>query len=143
MRTRMTRLWHIPKFKISYQSKSLEILDIRNCVQTEIHFLVYFFRLINNVLRAAQGSTLSQTCPQLLYHYHKQSNPRHYPTYRDILFLSLIAGRDTIEACKSLYFFKNCVTLQLKHDYLFCVWVIIAFLKSSDCYIHRVIINQL
>lgn len=59
-----------------------------------------YARLINNVLRAAQGNTLAQTCPQLLYHYHKQSNPRHYPTYRDILFLSLIAGKDTIEACK-------------------------------------------
>jgi len=31
-----------------------------------------------------------------LYHYHKTGRPRHYPAYRDILFLALLANEKDI-----------------------------------------------
>jgi len=59
---------------------------------------------MSNLIRGVQGNNLAQICPQLLYYYSKRtSKGRHFPAYRDILFLALVAaGRESMETCKHL-----------------------------------------
>lgn len=43
---------------------------------------------------------MSLMCSKLMYHYHKQG-PKHFPAYRDILFLAMLAAeKDTVDLRK-------------------------------------------
>lgn len=79
-------------------------------------------RLMSNIIKATQGGSLSQICPQLLYYYHKQSNGRHFPTYRDVVFLTMVAaGRESVEACKSQETKPFAYHLS-SHVRVYCIW---------------------
>jgi len=54
-----------------------------------------------DILKCVTRGEVSLICPKLLHHYHKQPGARHFPTYRDILFLAMVAaGREAVDFCK-------------------------------------------